>query len=322
MHTNGGSFFIPFTFLLKKQNPLFQQGHCGGFNYYDVIVNAYSRERIYDGHVYRSVKAINGLSYLRHPNYNDTADPRNDFTLLILANPVDTVKPVVLNDNSSLPIDGSLLNAIGLGDTTGIFLRTTFPPFLQEVKVPKVSDVICSQQLGASRYFPKNMLCAGYTDGGKDACQGDSGGPLLDTNGNQVGLTSWGDGCADSLSPGVYSRVSSATSWIRQSICLYSQDKPSYCIPAPVPLGSQQAKLRITIQMDQSPWEIGYELRQTNTNTVLINKVSGSWLVPYELVLETVIVDSGMSLNFTLLDTGGNGELALFMCIYISNFFY
>lgn len=41
------------------------------------------------------------------------------------------------------------------------------------------------------------MICAGKRTGApKDACQGDSGGPLLDKNEVQVGVISFGLGCA------------------------------------------------------------------------------------------------------------------------------
>lgn len=41
------------------------------------------------------------------------------------------------------------------------------------------------------------MLCAGKRTGApKDACQGDSGGPLLNEKGVQVGIISFGLGCA------------------------------------------------------------------------------------------------------------------------------
>ena len=77
------------------------------------------------------------------------------------------------------------------------------------------------------------MLCAGEEDGGKDACNGDSGGPLLQKMSDgtlvQVGIVSFGSGCARANRPGIYTRVSTFADWIHSQICDLSSNPPSSC---------------------------------------------------------------------------------------------
>lgn len=66
-------------------------------------------------------------------------------------------------------------------------------------------------------------ICATGPSGGKDSCFGDSGGPLVvhaDTpNGYaQAGIVSWGPQCGNPLFPGVYTRVSSFSDWIGETM--------------------------------------------------------------------------------------------------------
>ena len=61
---------------------------------------------------------------------------------------------------------------------------------------------------GESYPVTLRMVCAGVPEGGKDACQGDSGGALLlKKSGKQVGIVSWGKGCAQKEYPGVYTNL-------------------------------------------------------------------------------------------------------------------
>ncbi|XP_034480387.1 venom protease [Drosophila innubila] len=92
---------------------------------------------------------------------------------------------------------------------------------LQEVEVPVLDNDECVAQTNyTQKMITKNMMCSGYPGvGGRDSCQGDSGGPLVrlrpdDKRFEQIGIVSWGNGCARPNYPGVYTRVTKYLDWI------------------------------------------------------------------------------------------------------------
>jgi transmembrane protease serine 3 len=85
-------------------------------------------------------------------------------------------------------------------------------PSLLEVSLPIHDDQFMADQYAANgaAYEPNTMVGAGPAEGGRDSCQGDSGGPLMVFDGNtpkQIGIVSWGLGCAAAGLPGIYSEV-------------------------------------------------------------------------------------------------------------------
>ena len=94
-----------------------------------------------------------------------------------------------------------------------------------EVDLSVITNKICDTSSGDTY----SMLCA--MDFGKDLCQGDSGGPLMLKSSQgadvQVGVVSWGFGCAQKDFPGLYSHVSSAYDWIRETTCRRSVSPPA-----------------------------------------------------------------------------------------------
>ncbi|XP_076853105.1 serine protease 33-like [Brachyhypopomus gauderio] len=154
-----------------------------------------------------------------HPDYNSSTND-NDIALLQLTPSVtfnDYVMPVCLAaEGSSFPSD-TYVWVTGWGDTaSGETLP--YPQTLQQVQVPIVSNGDCANSYSS---LTLNMMCAGLTQGGKDACQGDSGGPLVVKQGSywiQGGVVSFGYGCARPNFPGVYTRVSRYQDWINSHI--------------------------------------------------------------------------------------------------------
>ncbi|KAL7429219.1 hypothetical protein ACHAXM_001641, partial [Skeletonema potamos] len=197
---------------------------------------------------------------LPHPGYDPTTKD-NDFMLLFLKNtaPQDAVF-VKLNRDPHVPAAGDYVTVMGHGDIAPDEWNVTLSMDLLEVEINVESNEECAKIYGYDEsefwswfaaffdfirvWLPstrewegeititENMLCA--ADIGEDSCQGDSGGPLVikgkDVHGSddvQVGVVSWGAGCAHPDFPGVYSRVSAAFDWIRQEVCNRSKYPPA-----------------------------------------------------------------------------------------------
>ena len=156
---------------------------------------------------------------IRHPNYNNsTLD--FDIALLKLAsaatpsNFVSTVPLLRSPADDALVASGAMTWVTGWGLTSNGSGATT-SQILMEVELPIVSNTACGQVWNG---ITANMLCAGYTEGGKDSCGGDSGGPLVagaPGNWKLAGLVSFGSTtCGAPNLPGVYTRVSRFVDWI------------------------------------------------------------------------------------------------------------
>ena len=124
------------------------------------------------------------------------------------------IKPACLPTDAGSHYGGQLAVVSGWGTVgSGASLNSA----LHQVSVTVFNDSDCGR---VSRYMTRDMICAGVKEGGRDSCQGDSGGPLVttDQNNNQaatlIGVVSWGFGCAEADSLGVYSEVSHFLDWL------------------------------------------------------------------------------------------------------------
>ncbi|GJQ88432.1 hypothetical protein Trydic_g10012, partial [Trypoxylus dichotomus] len=171
------------------------------------------------GSSYRSsggkIHQINSNDIFVHDDYLSNSTD-NDAALIyvddsLLSDDVPTRAVALPKPNEEFP-PGVLAKASGWGRT--IATEYEKPEQLRAVELPLVSRSEC-QDIYWNDTISKSMICAGYVEGGKDACQGDSGGPLV-MNSIQIGIVSWGEGCADVGFVGVYTNVAKIREWIRK----------------------------------------------------------------------------------------------------------
>ena len=203
-----------------------------------------------------------------HPEYDEGNVLNNDIALIELVETVnnpavtlldyDTSRQLALANSSATVIGWGNINAYGPNDESP---PNSQPDKLRQVELSLLSNEQCKDTLAQAytdlegiNYLPNqvgindSMICAEFLDGGKGSCQGDSGGPLLvNTNQGwqQIGIVSYGVGCADAAFPDVYARVGNFTDWIKsitQGIAVESS--PDFAI---TPQNTAQSKLLTVI---------------------------------------------------------------------------
>jgi secreted trypsin-like serine protease len=161
-------------------------------------------------------QAIRSTYVFRSPTYASTLT--RDWSLIELASAPSAVPLLSLVGQGDLSLNNGNFTIMGWGST-----REGGPQSdsLRKATVPFVSDASC-QQSYPQDLAPATEICAGFAQGGVDTCQGDSGGPMTkrDASGawREVGIVSYGLGCARPGFPGVYGEVQSFSADIQARI--------------------------------------------------------------------------------------------------------
>ena len=211
-------------------------GHC----YQDFIQEGV---KVYGMKVWVNVTSIDGgrtgyeygrhaLRAMVHPRYVYGSNT-NDILLLQLNATVLGVPLPQLAKAGVNPATGTVVTTIGQGLVSE---NGPFSSSLQIVDINVISYNDCNDADSYNgRIDPAVMICAGVSGGGKDACSGDSGGPLFvqglfPQDDIIIGITSWGEGCAEAEKFGVYTKISSFHHFITRGICELSKSAPSSCV--------------------------------------------------------------------------------------------
>ncbi|XP_075687739.1 transmembrane protease serine 9-like [Rhinoderma darwinii] len=225
--------------------------HCFEYStnpdYYSVMLGEY-RLSMSDHHEYYAlVQRI--VTYQTFTGVGN----KGDIALIKLDSPVTYnmyILPICLPSSSAIFPSGMECWVTGWGSIkSGVNLP--YPETLQEVMTPlidyKTCDALYHKNSNVDAYTSiilDDMICSGYIYGSQDSCQGDSGGPLVcKVKGAwyQVGIVSWGEGCALQYRPGVYTLTTSYQRWIQTYIPeLHFTDLENVLNPAEAVTGSSE----------------------------------------------------------------------------------
>ncbi|XP_040850913.1 putative serine protease 45 [Ochotona curzoniae] len=167
---------------------------------------------------------------IMHPRYWGQTFIIGDVALLRLRTPVTFskhVQPICLPEPGLNLKVGTQCWVTGWSQVKQRFSANTTPtPELQEAEVFIIDNKRCDRIYHRKSLYPRimplvlsDMVCA--TNHEENLCYGDSGGPLAcEVEGRWIlaGVLSWEKACAKAQNPGVYTRVTKYTSWIKKQM--------------------------------------------------------------------------------------------------------
>ena len=227
-----GGTFVSTRHVLTASHCFFSDGLVSNTqNFYDkmeVLVNSVQLNHGGGGEEYKFIEIaevhgnpdFNGMNFDQDCTVLRLARPASEIfdvqpvRLAWAANEVDEVEFKTVYD------ENEMCYVVGFGVDSSGFLTE----YLNNATVPLVSEETCEHSDSYPGWpwgnpISTSMICAGYKSGGTDACQGDSGGPLLHAGTlAQVGIVSWGEGCALENKYGVYTKVSAMREFIHSVV--------------------------------------------------------------------------------------------------------
>jgi secreted trypsin-like serine protease len=222
-----------------------------------------------------------------HPQYDaDAID--YDIALVELVNSVNapsvTLASKATTDQYAIENSPAIVAGWGgrVGYAPGEGPTADFPDILHQVELNLATNPECRAILADSigttvqnTGVTDRMICATQPTFGKGSCQGDSGGPLVIQTGTgpeQVGIVSWGIGCAEPGYPGVFTRVAEFTDWLNTlQTGIAIKQKQDFGVS---PLGITQASTLQVVNNSTFVVDLSFEISGSNAFSLGSNTCS------------------------------------------------
>lgn len=243
---------------------------------------------------------------ISHPAYDSSAHD-SDIALLELEEdaPYSSL-PLVPKDTA---LAGKTATVIGWGRTDPDIYGAS--ETLQQVSAPIVSNRTCQESYSEIDInITDNMVCAGYSEGGKSACYGDSGGPLIIPSGDSwqlAGVVSCGYGCAKPKYYTIYTRITQFIEFIQEYVSDLTITLPEHATEGAGALSNRgmlslreasDSNLLVNLSSDR-PSEISVP--------DLVTIPEGSTRAEFVItVLDDTLLDGTQRVTISAFDTNGN----------------